>query len=335
MENLFTNGAEYLAFLKIIANRRLNNLLRDNDTFLHEIEEALIKCGEICSAYGADTNYIRDIYELESKIAIAERKNITSTDVGDLSMKRESLTNKYNSFVATLPLEEAENLEFYFKQISDRSSRISKNNEAINKINQEYPDARTITPEDRKNHRIFREINNYLHPKTETEEIVAQEEESLPYVVEMHEAPTDLVEEEIVETPEVDLGPSVADNSFFKNDEADDFGTQIESEPVIHKFKEVEEREVDAMPETPKEDEVTFSLERGTSLTDLSVALCGDENGWYDIYNANKEIIDQRLEEAGLSRNEAFESNDEVFDGLTLVIPNIYEKSSTPKSLTA
>lgn len=345
MDILFTNSTDSISFLNIIAQRRLNNLTRDNETFQAEIEEALSNCGEICSKHGSDTNFVREIIALDAKMDAAERKSINSRDVSDLSLRRESLYDKYNQFLASIPLEDKENLEFAFKQVLDRIQRISVNDETMAKISLDYPDAKSVTPEERKNHRVFRSINAFLYPEMEAvEEKEEEKNDELPYVVKISAAKDDLIEAEI-EEPVGEIAAPETDNSFYQ-DGTDDFITQVDNEYIPHEFKEVKEPEVDKIaeveeevPKVPEEiaedTDVTFTIEKGISLTDIAIALCGDENGWYDLYNANKDAIDNKLTEAGLSHDEPFESNDEVFDGLVIKIPNQFNKVEEQKQLAA
>lgn len=96
--------------------------------------------------------------------------------------------------------------------------------------------------------------------------------------------------------------------------------------------------EPEKLPETieqSKENENTYTMDNGDSLASIAYALIDDENGWYDIFEANKDKLIQRMQDAGLTQNDDIQYNEEVFSGITLTIPNVYEKNSAVKGLAA
>ena len=112
------------------------------------------------------------------------------------------------------------------------------------------------------------------------------------------------------------------------------------SEPALEEITPInfEEPSTDVITpiinEDPTEEtaELTYTLENGESLSSLAAAICGDENGWMDIYSANKELIENTMKQKGVVDNQNIENNDKLFSGLTLNIPNIFKKEM-PKEL--
>ena len=392
MEKLFTNNNEYLDFANALAYRRIKKLERSNSAYNTEVEEALTECGEIFEKYGSETNYIADIIDLELKVQNGEAQKINSVELEDLSLRRESLYNKYNSFLEKLPLDVKEDLEFYFKKIFDRKLRYSHALDLVNQIKREYPASDNLTVVEIMEQPIFQSISSYLNKdeKVEVKEetpIVEKQEETnnLPYVVQIKKAPEELLKEEVKDEPvlEEPKEKEINSNIFEENNiddiipsfnelpeqkidtiepkeemempkenvEAEDIFTPFEDLPLIEEptneldfqeeipveINEEAQKEIDeVLPEVKEEEEkLTYTMEKGDTLTGLACAICEDENGWYDIFEANKEALEARLKEAGLSKNDPFENNEEVFAGLTLTIPNVYEKGSQTKGLAA
>jgi hypothetical protein len=86
--------------------------------------------------------------------------------------------------------------------------------------------------------------------------------------------------------------------------------------PVSEEVNEVE----------PIEDDTKYTMEHGDTLANLALALCDDENGWYDIYKVNKEVLDKAMADKDIKDFNDIEHNEEVFNGLALNIPNIFKK---------
>jgi len=351
MEKLFSSSAEYLDFLNAIAYRRVKNLKKENDTFQAEVNSAVEKCGILFQSNGAEANYITEIIDIEDKITDAERKNLSSTDIGELSLKRESLYNKYNKFLGTLPLEVKEDIEFNFKKIVDRRLRIAHTNEIITQITTEFPNSLSIDFNSISSQPIFKKINGFLKPQTmevedekESEPVKEEVKEEMPYVVKIEMANDSLVDnKELEEEPEEEISAAdltfETDNSFY--DPEDTFTSQVENEVVVPSFKTVVEEEIPTEDIKTIDDTVTFKLEQGISLADMATVIYnGDISAWHTLYKANKSIIDERLKEREcLEENVKFMEetpndippfvNDiNVLDGITIVIPNEYEKSN-------
>lgn len=385
MEKLFTNYNEFADFANALAYRRIKNLEKANNHFDEEINETIEKCGKIFEEYGSETNYIAEIIDLEMKMQNNDSKLINSVDLEDLSLRRESLYNKYNSFLDKLPLDVKEDLEFYFKKVFDRKLRSNHTIELTNQIKLAYPKAENLTTIEIMDQPIFEAIYDFLNKDRviAEEEPVLEETTNLPYVTQIKKAPDSLVKEEIVENdfsenviePEKESEPNLEIPNLFMNNEElekDDFDkvmpsfneipeqktdkieikeeieepkykdsnvenifTSFDNLPIVEEEPVLEENKIEIETPSVSEDELTYTMENGDTLTSLAVALCDDENGWYDIFEANKEILEHRLKEAGLSKNDPFENNEEVFVGLTLNIPNVYEKRNQAMKLAA
>lgn len=352
MEDLFANSQEYQAFCNLKAKGRILSLEKDKSKFQDEISDILKKSDEILKQYGASINYISELINIDAQL---QNIDIDKSDISanELTLKRDNLYNEYNQFLDNLPLSVREDLEFYYKKIFDRKLRLDESSEVISELDYEYPDARDLDVEDAFNtQQILKDIKNYLYPE---DDFVSLEHDddimTLPYVTKISEAPesllmdtNDTIEEIHENEPAEEV---VTDNSFF--DPSDDFTSKIEeSDKIAPLFSEDKEEPVKletievqldeptdistlfANEEKQKEDEeLTYLMEKGISLKDLALAVCDDENGWKDIYNANKDIILQRLSEKGLSDSDyAFENDANIFDGLALIIPNRYETNA-------
>lgn len=386
MEKLFTNYNEFTDFTNALAYRRIKNLEKTDKKFNEEIAETIDECGKIFKQNGSDINYIEEIIDLEMQMQNNESKGSNSVDLEELSLKRESLYNKYNSFLEKLPLDIKEDLEFYFKKVFDRKLRSNHTTDLTNQIKIEFPKAEELTTTEIMEQPIFAEINNFLDKdiKVDKAEEVIEETQNLPYVTQIKKASDDLLNEKIVENEVEEKEETQELNKFPKLEEAnleipnlflDDKELSYEDK-IVPSFTEIPEQETDKIEvkeeieepvfendnnedvftafndlpiidepikeeaviekELPtSEEELTYTMESGDTLTSLAIAMCDDENGWYDIFEANKEVLEERLKEAGLSKNDPFENNEEVFVGLTLNIPNVYEKTNQKMRLAA
>ena len=133
------------------------------------------------------------------------------------------------------------------------------------------------------------------------------------------------------ETDKIEVKDDLVVNSFEEEPEFEPF-TGFNG--LIDLNNEESEKKPEII-EQAKEDENTYTMENGDSLANLAYALIDDENGWYDIFEANKDKLIQRMREAGLTRNDDIQYNEEIFSGITLTIPNVYEKKSAVKGLAA
>lgn len=78
----------------------------------------------------------------------------------------------------------------------------------------------------------------------------------------------------------------------------------------------------------PFEDEglITFEMPEDFTLIDLASALCGNAEGWLDIYAANKEEFDKIIQEKNNGIIDNIENNGNLFAGFTIMVPTIFNE---------
>ena len=120
------------------------------------------------------------------------------------------------------------------------------------------------------------------------------------------------------------------------------FGEEQPEETSKIEVKSEEDAYSNNKPNDVTNDEIfTYTMGNGVSLTELAKTAydCDNENVWNNIYTANKELIDERMQEKkdiieeelrkkreqNPDKEIGFEDLENIFTGLTLVIPNIYE----------
>lgn len=323
MDLLFTSEVDRIAFCNFKANRRIKSLESRIDSYDEEIKDAIEKCGAIFDECGASENFIAELADIDSKFHSPSGVMYGSSEVESLNLEKENLLNRYNDFLAGLPLTRREDLEFLSGVLGKRRKMILDAADLIDALDREYPEARDF------------DVEGYLATQTVFSEIPKEDfksEEvklmpsSMPYVVHSGPAPDALLGYG-TETAQVfeEIAPEETthaeqDNSFF-NDTEDSFGSLAGNDVIVPTFEEVKEN--------PEEKTVTYTMATGDTLKLVATAVCGDENGWYDIYNANRELIDQRISENKVNPEAIFfEDDGDILTGLTLVIPKMYTKES-------
>lgn len=112
----------------------------------------------------------------------------------------------------------------------------------------------------------------------------------------------------------------------FKDDEVTDL-----SDSSAYNFADISLEELNAPAHTPKEastEEVKYTMNQGDTLSNLALTLYGDENAWFDIFNANQTVLTARLKEQSVTDMSNIEHNKDVFAGIELSLPNEYTKSA-------
>lgn len=342
MEELFTNKEELITFSNLKAKKRIMDSEKIKKECDVDLEETMKKADELFQKYGVQ-NYINEIIGINAKIQrLGEQRY--GEELDEVFARKDELLSDYEAFLAGLPLEDRENLEFYVKIILDRKERINSTDELISRIENSYPDARNLIVEEAFSKvGVLRDIKRTLEPEESTVRLEDNEVSTLPYVTKVTS-----LSDEIEEEPVVDVKPEEikSDTSFF--DPEDDLAASIENEVVVPTFSEVEEKEPDKIeiPEVEVDDAgiaslfaetteepteleiptgITYSMEDGDSLSVLAETICGSEKGWKDIYEANKDAIVKRCEEKGLTFNEGLIYDDKSFSGLSLIIPNEFK----------
>ncbi len=182
--SLFNNESEKTYFYNLLAARKLRNQIKEREYFEEEIENALNTCAEILKEYGARSNFIADIDELErtvennSKLSSASKK-----DMINIEEKIASLTVELTRFLKTIPREASEELEFYSKQIVDR--RIRRETSLANESNviELYPEANSI---DMTN--VFEALTNFfknIRSLTGEEELEITNQDNINEVIDL------------------------------------------------------------------------------------------------------------------------------------------------------
>lgn len=120
--------------------------------------------------------------------------------------------------------------------------------------------------------------------------------------------------------------------NFFELDNINEKPEEIKEEPVLEETNEPEldtlnpfDINLEEIYDEPKEEKVKFVMPEGTSLVDISIALCGYSSGWLDIFAANKDLFNKII----LENNASYiniEYNNSLFAGLEINIPVVFKK---------
>lgn len=341
MTSLLLTENDNYNFSNLLANRRAKKLKMEISTLEDEIKLAIEDAGKIFANNGVTTNYIREINELSKE---------------ESDIKRSQLERELSEILDGLSLNVKEDIEFLMQKIKNRKEKRLSLQQTLESILEIYPDTFNIDPKATyASIPILTKINEYLTPVAAKEEDTVKEEEQVTvvpedrkYVTRIFKAPEELLAKyqqsqpvlpsEIVE-PQLEI-----DNSFYGGD------IPFEAEPIIPLVSEeiegehlsISEEELNAtftdMPfdsqensgETEEEqsnleETITYVLEEGNTLASLALLLCGNENGWFDIYEANKALFDEKIKQKGISNMDNIEHNGEIFVGLNIVIPNKYK----------
>jgi curved DNA-binding protein CbpA len=119
----------------------------------------------------------------------------------------------------------------------------------------------------------------------------------------------------------------------FKDDEVTDL-----SDSSAYNFVDISLEELNAPASVSKEastEEVKYTMNQGDTLSNLALTLYGDENAWFDIFNANQTALTARLKEQSVADMSNIEHNKEVFTGIELSLPNEYTKGANNIKLAA
>ena len=74
-------------------------------------------------------------------------------------------------------------------------------------------------------------------------------------------------------------------------------------------------------------------MPKGFSIIDIALAICGDSNGWLDIYDMNKEIFNNIVKEKNNNNFDNIENDLNIFSGLNIKIPTVFKKDIPKSSL--
>ena len=351
--SLFESETEYATFLNLIAHRRINRLITAISLLENDRENAIANCTSILIEYNEDPNCIATLIDIEDKLNISTDD---SMDLVSLMQQKSDLESKIIEFLDTLLLTVRENFEFSLNQIIDRSKRILESKQIIDKIKDNYPNVENLDVSKAISEcPTLLAIQKYIEPNKDfdkVEEPLVESTITLPYVVRITTAPESLLMKldnnnttsTIIDDPSFESHEPFAysvDDTMFTTASPEttedisydnyNFGPLFnENNNLIENNSETSSDETSF---NPIEDNNTssnnlnellkFPMTDGISLTSVAEAACGNREGWQDIYDANKEIIDELLIDREMSIEEA-KDNENIFAGLTLVIPNIY-----------
>ena len=317
MEESFTKQEELITFANLKAKGRIISLEKSSKEYNIDLEDALKKADEIQRKFASSTNYIAELVKINDKIEqLSDQKYGDEMDA--IFMQKDNLLSGYEAFLSTLPLEERENLEFYAGVILDRMRRIKDDKVLIEKIDDAYPNARNLDVDEAYSTvPVLKEIRK-MTKVSDNDDMDLSEVDSLPFVKKVIKiSDYQDVEETVDEDKPIELE---SDTTFF--DPTDDLTSSIENDRVVPLFSEVKDEEPVKL-EIP--DSITYTMDNGDSLASLAEIVCDNENGWKDIYLANKDVIDNHCKEQGLEFIEDMKYDPKVLTGLTLVIPNEYK----------
>ena len=154
--------------------------------------------------------------------------------------------------------------------------------------------------------------------KTKDPEIVVQQ--NVEVIAEKE--PEEVIEETIeAKDPEIDVQQNV---EVIAEKEPE----REEQEATLEKDNIVQFPDSNLEKEQQFEDEglITFEMPEDFTLIDLASALCGNAEGWLDIYAANKERFDEIIQEKNNGIVDNIENNGNLFAGLTIKVPTIFNE---------
>ncbi|MDD2409330.1 MAG: hypothetical protein PHD03_01240 [Bacilli bacterium] len=163
----------------------------------------------------------------------------------------------------------------------------------------------------------------------------------------------DQIKEEIELNPFDKMDKAIAEMEFEKENQIEpenNFVTDINFELSDLEQEEDMPKEIAELIEEPEipldiiepvedrheinnEKMVSFNMPKGFSLVDIAVALCGDSNGWIDIYDANKAIFNKIVNEKNNGNFNDVENNPDLFADLNINIPTVFKKDIPKSSL--
>lgn len=341
MNITFLNDGEFSLFCTLLGNRRIREIKEVNSDYESEKKSILANSQIIFEKYNSPCNYLEEINVINIKLATA-----IGSEALELETKRAELQNSFKQFLSTIELSDREDLELFSIQIESRDSKVKEGLDIIEKVIALYPNATSINPEEvYLKIPLFKQIESLTLADYEEKPLEDTQTDDYKEVVRITKADETLVASENAPEDKELNHQNVEENtttdySFFN----DDFSWETPFSISDLEIKEAKEEEIATideekptasdlvMPKKVEEETLTFTLEDGISLSTLAFELCGDSNGWYDIFDANKEKLLARLKEKNGSLNSEsmnqsnIENDDRIFAGIDLIIPKVYKK---------
>ncbi len=360
MTELLLSKSEIIDFRNLKANWRIRKLKKEIEHLNSEISAEINSAGDIFNAANAKVNYIFEIESLnaaleaksedesqEIKLKIEQLtgkfqeflKSVslsTREDIEFILKKVSARKERIQALQTTL-----DTIDKTYPEAQNASSReLFAKIPVLRRINDEFNPQQELSP----NEEI---ISEPLQATISTDE---------PYVVSIHQASESLIQTLSKETSEpklaIDelLANSVAtDNTFFDEDglpalikgEAKakpvfteetiptgfyDDNDSPKSSNELDEFVGITLDELNAIPSTGNEkknhEDIKYELTFEDTLADIAQSLYGIRSAWYDLYEANKEILNTILQEQGITEKSNIENQKGVFAGLSIIIPN-------------
>ncbi|MDD2208230.1 MAG: hypothetical protein PHG03_01955 [Bacilli bacterium] len=143
--DLFANEEQKKDIYNLLAARKLKDKRKEREKYESEIEESLNICGKILKTHGSRSNFIEDIYKLESSM---EPKGILpSSSTRDESKYTEqiaSLLAEKKEFLKKFPLEVTEDIDYNSKKINDRKERRESTLKRDSNIIDLFPESKNL-----------------------------------------------------------------------------------------------------------------------------------------------------------------------------------------------
>lgn len=339
-------------FYNILAKFLIAKNQQSEENYKEELSDLISSCGQTLTSNGA-TNYVEEIINLNSEIN-SDGKTEESEEIASKKESRFKLMEALSSIISKLESNHetmvvGEDLERDSAKAFNRQEKIFLLSKVNQEVSEKFPNHSSVTNADIKNSYPFKELISILGITPTIKD------EDLAEVIKITEAPKDILEEvkgdtsEVVEEPAKEEGsPVLSNNSFFASDSeiGKELANLTENEDLLEvKDEEVtplEEASVDAIKldepsEALKEQSatelldddssvLTYTMQSNEPLTALtkiayeSDPLYDPDTAYLTLYEKNKDIIDKRLQEKGLTLEEA-KDLEGVLTGLTLKIP--------------
>ena len=260
--------------------------------------------------------------------------NIPNYNKKEITNDLDNISTEFENIIETLDLPIRENIEFCQKKINNREIEIEKLIERKNNVIENYPNSINLNIES-----AYNDISLILEELELTKIKIEVPENNIFDEAEM-DAVTEIVEEEIEETPEV-VETDIKDEMVGLIEEE-----EIIEEPVIEESETAETEEVkdseEEKIEEPKvkvveekeevvEEEigsVSYVLSDGESMMNIAEKVYPSKDNWEAIYYFNKEAIDSFLVSNGLSSDfdtiKELANDTTLFTGIKLEIPTDY-----------
>lgn len=334
-------------FYNILAKFLIAKNQQSEENYREELSDLISSCGQTLTSNGA-TNYVEEIINLNSEIN-SDGKTEESEEIASKKESRFKLMEALSSIISKLESNHetmvvGEDLERDSAKAFNRQEKIFLLSKVNQEVSEKFPNHSSVTNADIKNSYPFKELISILGITPTIKD------EDLAEVIKITEAPKDILEEvkgdtsEVVEEPAKEEGsPVLSNNSFFASDS--EIGKELANLTENEDLPEVKDEEVtpleeasvdaikldepsEALPELLDDDSsvLTYTMQSNEPLTALtkiayeSDPLYDPSTAYLTLYEKNKDIIDKRLEEKGLTL-EAAKDLEGVLTGLTLKIP--------------